>query len=184
MSNASSCPSASRSQPPVTPRAPAESDVDGTSTRNLSDEHTDNQISRTPDSVHLQHSDAELMDISCANRWGPRTSVAPVTGSPAAVQQQKPKAVSGGDLLADVGTAQWSARGSPQIEMMMEKASALVITTTLRQVSHQESVGGGATSSTQGHRKRLWVGSGRRTSQHHTTATRRTHPRTALLCHS
>ena len=32
-------------------------------------------------------------------------------------------------------------------------------------------------SSAQGHRKRLWVGSGRRTSQHHTTATRRTHPR-------
>ena len=67
-----------------------------------------NLIGRTPDTVHLQHSSAQLINICCAvqhDRWGPGNSVAPVTDILAAVQQQKPKADSGGrDWLAGVGT--------------------------------------------------------------------------------
>ena len=51
------------------------------------------------DSVHLHHSNAELIKGSYANSAMGRDaggSGAPVTASPAAVQQQKPKAVSGG----------------------------------------------------------------------------------------
>lgn len=53
---------------------------------------------RATDSVDLQHSNTEVNTASCAKRAmdkGPGSSAAPVMVAPAAVQWQKPKAVSG-----------------------------------------------------------------------------------------